>query len=94
MRLICHLSSVICNSDEPKASFALGIQPAALLRAAGREAAGQQTGYPATCLETAEAWPPADVNCLNSFIDNRGKIRPNLALPFPMTYKRAKGVRW
>jgi len=65
--------------------FALWIQPAALLSAAGWEAAGQQTGYPTACLETAEAWPPADVKCLNSFIDNRGKIRPNLALPFPMT---------
>jgi hypothetical protein len=54
------------------------------LSAAGWEAAGQQTGYPTACLETAEAWPPADVKCLNSFIDNRGKIRPDLALPFPM----------
>jgi hypothetical protein len=76
--------SVIGYSDELQAS-PLGIQPAALRRAAGREAAGQQTGYPATCLKSFEAWPPADVNCLDSFIDNRGKIRPNLALPFPMT---------
>jgi hypothetical protein len=76
--------SVIGYSDELQAS-PLGIQPAALRRAAGREAAGQQTGYPATCLKSFEAWPPADFNCLDSFIDNRVKIRPNLALPFPMT---------
>jgi hypothetical protein len=48
-------------------------------------AAGQQTGHPAACLESSEAWPPADVNCLKTFVDNRGKIRPDLALPFPKT---------
>jgi hypothetical protein len=46
-------------------------------------AAGQQTGHPAACLESSEAWPPADFNCLKTFVDNRGKICPDLASPFP-----------